>query len=101
MFLPGCAVLKEGSADFTNAREGMRSPLARKLFGIDGVQSVFFGADFVTVRKSEDKDWASLLLLTPFMLYETTLICHQTRPAECQNEQFEDFFRFLDCGRPC
>jgi Scaffold protein Nfu/NifU N terminal len=27
----------------------MDSPLAQRLFGIDGVASVFFGSDFVTV----------------------------------------------------
>jgi hypothetical protein len=36
MFLPGRTVLTAGSADFPTARDGMRSPLARKLFGIDG-----------------------------------------------------------------
>lgn len=36
MFLPGGKVMEEGSADFSSAREAMRSPLAKKLFGIDG-----------------------------------------------------------------
>ena len=36
MFLPGRTVLAAGSVDFPTARDGMRSPLARKLFGIDG-----------------------------------------------------------------
>jgi Fe-S cluster biogenesis protein NfuA len=60
MFLPGRAVLPSGSADFPTAREGMRSPLARKLFSIDGVVSVFFGSDFVTVRKAESSEWPLL-----------------------------------------
>lgn len=60
MFLPGKPVLENGSIDYPTRREGMKSPLARKLFSIDGVQSVFFGNDFVTVRKSEDHDWALL-----------------------------------------
>lgn len=60
MFLPGRTVLPSGSVDFPSAREGLRSPLARKLFGINGVASVFFGTDFVTVRKAEDADWALL-----------------------------------------
>ena len=38
----------------------MASPLARKLFGIDGVTLVFFGADFVTVTKSDDYEWQVL-----------------------------------------
>lgn len=35
----------------------MQSPLAKKLFQIDGVTNVFFGSDFVTVTKSEDYTW--------------------------------------------
>jgi Fe-S cluster biogenesis protein NfuA len=38
----------------------MASPLAKRLFLIDGVTQVFFGADFVTVTKSEDYGWAVL-----------------------------------------
>lgn len=28
----------------------MASPLAKRLFGIDGVSGAFFGSDFITVR---------------------------------------------------
>ena len=42
---------------FTSARESMKSPLAKKLFQIDGVTNVFFGSDFVTVTKSDDYTW--------------------------------------------
>lgn len=38
----------------------MVSPLAKRLFTIDGVQGIFFGADFVTVTKSDDTPWAVL-----------------------------------------
>lgn len=50
-------VLQAGSMQFGNARESMKSPLAKKLFQIDGVTSVFFGSDFVTVTKSDDYTW--------------------------------------------
>lgn len=36
------------------------SPLAARLFGIDGVVGVFFAANFVTVTKREDVDWTDL-----------------------------------------
>ena len=42
---------------FANARESMKSPLAKKLFQVDGVTNVFFGSDFVTVTKSDDYTW--------------------------------------------
>jgi Fe-S cluster biogenesis protein NfuA len=58
-FLPGRAVLKEGAADFPTADAAQRSPLAARLFAIDGVAGVMLGTDFVTVTKAGG-DWASL-----------------------------------------
>ena len=52
--------MQSGSANFASAREAMKSPLARKIFGTDGVKQVFFGSDFVTVTKDEDFKWAVL-----------------------------------------
>jgi len=34
------------------------SPLAAQLMNIDGVTSVFYGADFITVTKAGDANWA-------------------------------------------
>ncbi|MCE9648164.1 MAG: NifU family protein [Parvibaculum sp.] len=52
-FLPGREVLGEGHvADFPNEEAARRSPLAMRLFGVEGVSGVFFGSDFVTVTKS-------------------------------------------------
>ncbi len=64
-FLPGRDVLGSGTANFPDIEEARRSPLAERLFTIDGVTGVFFGADFVTVSKREDKDW---YLLKPAVL---------------------------------
>ncbi|KAG5928198.1 hypothetical protein E4U42_001138 [Claviceps africana] len=36
------------------------SPLAAKLMNIDGVTSVFYGADFITVTKAGDANWAHI-----------------------------------------
>nr|CAD1816935.1 unnamed protein product [Ananas comosus var. bracteatus] len=44
MFYPGKPVMEVGSADFPNARTAMNSPLAKSLFGIDGVTRVFLGS---------------------------------------------------------
>ncbi|XP_076931719.1 nifU-like protein 4, mitochondrial [Bidens hawaiensis] len=35
----------------------LNSPLAKALYGIDGITRVFFGSDFITVTKSEDASW--------------------------------------------
>ncbi|MCK9993773.1 MAG: hypothetical protein Dbin4_02293 [Alphaproteobacteria bacterium] len=58
-FIPGCAVLAEGAADFPNAASAAASPLALRLFEITGVTGIFLGADFITVTKS-DGEWHHL-----------------------------------------
>lgn len=59
-FLPGRILMKEGTAQFDSQEDASKSPLAMKLFEIDGVKSVFFGADFITVSKDEKQEWAVL-----------------------------------------
>ena len=51
---------QSGSAHFDTPREGMASPLAKRLFAIEGVTGVFYGSDFVTVTKAEDQVWSML-----------------------------------------
>ncbi len=64
-FLPGCEVAGATTADFTAPAAAGRSPLAERLFAIDGLTGVFLGADFVTVTKAENKEW---YLLKPAVL---------------------------------
>ena len=59
-FLPGRDVMSRGVADFTDAGAAEASPLARKLFAIEGVTGVFLGTDFITVTKAEGQDWYML-----------------------------------------
>ncbi|WGW04071.1 NifU family protein [Tropicibacter oceani] len=59
-FLPGQTVLEMGTADFPTADAAGSSPLAQRLFSVDGVTAVFFGTDFVTVTKAETIDWDHL-----------------------------------------
>lgn len=56
-FLPGKAVVGSGTANFADSSEAGRSPLATRLFAIEGVAGVFLGSDFVTVTKSDDREW--------------------------------------------
>ena len=56
-FLPGCPVMESKTANFTDAQAAQRSPLATALFGVDGISGVFLGSDFITVTKTDDKDW--------------------------------------------
>ncbi|HYB09374.1 MAG TPA: NifU family protein [Alphaproteobacteria bacterium] len=59
-FLPGREIMSSGTADFPSAEAAGRSPLAERLFQIDGVTGVFLGSDFVTVTKGEDRNWQVL-----------------------------------------
>ena len=45
--------------EFTDRSQAARSPLAERLFDVDGVSGVFYGSDFVTVTK-DDGDWQHL-----------------------------------------
>ncbi len=65
-FLPGREVT--GAAppvDFPNDEAAQASPLAAALFAVDGVTSVFFGADYIVVSKQDGLEW---LLVKPALL---------------------------------
>ncbi len=56
-FLPGQTVLEAGTADFPSAEAAEKSPLASRVFAVEGVTGVFFGNDFVTVTKQDAVNW--------------------------------------------
>jgi Fe-S cluster biogenesis protein NfuA len=59
-FLPGREVMASGNANFVTADDAGPSPLAQRLFEVEGVTGVFLGADFITVTKEEELDWFRL-----------------------------------------
>ncbi|KAJ2380969.1 hypothetical protein H4S02_006433, partial [Coemansia sp. RSA 2611] len=62
-FIPGVPVLGSGSmrtVEYTTPREALKSPLATRLFAIEGVRGIMYGGDFVTVRKHTDYPWQLL-----------------------------------------
>jgi Fe-S cluster biogenesis protein NfuA len=58
-FLPGRPVLDLGTLEFLDPAESKGSPLAARLFEIEGVKGVFFGPDFISVTKG-DSEWQHL-----------------------------------------
>jgi Fe-S cluster biogenesis protein NfuA len=56
-FIPGKTVLGDGTVDFRDKSEATTSPLAQRLFDVDGVAGVFLGSDFISVTKSEADEW--------------------------------------------
>ncbi|KAI8293185.1 hypothetical protein K4K59_005873 [Colletotrichum sp. SAR11_240] len=67
-FLPNHRILPETISspfiEYMNPRSTIAppypSPLAAQLMNIDGVTSVFYGADFITVTKAADANWAHI-----------------------------------------
>lgn len=65
-FLPNHPILPPGLSspflEYLNPRATLApphpSPLAAQLMNIDGITSVFYGADFITVTKAADANWA-------------------------------------------
>ena len=56
-FLPGRTVTKEGTIFYQSESEAINSPFAKRMFAVDGVNSVFFGSDFITITKNDSLDW--------------------------------------------
>lgn len=56
-FLPGQTVMGAGTADFPSPGTAGESPLATRVFAVNGVAGVFLGNDFVTVTKAEATEW--------------------------------------------
>ena len=59
-FIPGEIILKTGTADFSNKEVASVSPLALRLFEIDGVSRVFLATDFISVTKDPQFHWNNL-----------------------------------------
>lgn len=75
-FLPSIDILRgpNETREYLNGREAAKtSPLAVKLFAVDGVKSVMFGGNFITIEKRPNsKDWPLLkpeifLILTEYL----------------------------------
>ncbi|MEO0542332.1 MAG: NifU family protein [Pseudomonadota bacterium] len=95
-FLPGRIVMDMGTADFREMSESEgKSLLATRLFGVDGVEGVFFGYDFVTITKSDAFDWAHLkpAILAGLMEHFTAnLPVMDTADAVTTDDEGDEFF---------
>jgi Fe-S cluster biogenesis protein NfuA len=99
-FLPGRTVLGDGTLDLRDANAAAGSPLAARLFAIDGVNGVFFGQDFITVTKREG-EWAHLkpailgAIMEHFLSGEPILRDGQSGAADSDGDEF---FEDKDAG---
>ena len=59
-FLPGKTVMTQGTQFYQDESSAGNSLLAQKLFQINGVESVLYGEDFITISKNEASNWTLL-----------------------------------------
>ena len=59
-FLPGKKVSEVGPIEFLKDDKNIKVSLANKILSLKGTVMVFFGADFITVKKEKDLNWENL-----------------------------------------
>jgi len=59
-FLPGKKVSEVGSLEFSKNDKNIKIPLANKILALEGTLMVFFGEDFITVKKEKNLNWDDL-----------------------------------------
>ena len=59
-FLPGKKVSEVGPIEFLKNDKSIKIPLANKILSLEGTVMVFFGEDFITVKKEKDLNWDDL-----------------------------------------
>ena len=59
-FLPGKIVSEVGPVEFVKNEKKTKIPLADKILSLKGTVMVFFGEDFITVKKEKDLNWSEL-----------------------------------------
>ena len=52
-FIPGKKVSEIGPVEFLKNEKNLKVPLAKKILSLDGTVMVFFGEDFITVKKEK------------------------------------------------
>ena len=59
-FLPGKKVSEVGPIEFLKNDKNIKVPLASKILSIEGTSMIFFGEDFITVKKDKNLSWEDL-----------------------------------------
>ena len=59
-FLPGKKVSEVGPVEFLKSDKSITVSLANKILSLEGTVMVFFGEDFITVKKEKNLNWNDL-----------------------------------------
>jgi len=106
-FLPGREVIAKGVVDFTDPEQTQGSPLARRVFAVEGVTGVFLGTDFVTVTKAAGEDWYALkpavlgAIMEHFLSGDPVLepdagLAEEAAPADDEDELVKQIRELID-----
>ena len=93
-FIPGKTVLGDGTVDYRSKAEAAASPLAARLFDVDGVTGVFLGSDFISVTKGE-AEWPHIkpailgAIMEHYMSGAPVIGSGRARPDEDVDEQYD------------
>ncbi|GAB5378366.1 MAG: NifU family protein [Acuticoccus sp.] len=94
-FLPGQPVMAAGVLELRAPDEAAGSPLARRLFAVDGVSGVFLGSDFISVSK-DDTPWEHLkpailgAIMEHYLSGDPVVDDPDAAPAEEAGEEFDE-----------
>jgi Fe-S cluster biogenesis protein NfuA len=99
-FIPGRTVLDGGTMEFASRESAARSPLAERLFEIEGVTGVFYGSDFITVTK-KDGEWqhlkpAILGAIMEHYMSGAPLLSESSAPSDDELDEEGEFYSEAD-----
>jgi len=94
-FIPGRTVMERGVLDFRDPGEADSSPLARRLFAVDGVGGVFLGYDFISVTR-DGTPWEHLkpailgAIMEHYLSGDPVVDDPDAAPPESEGEEFDE-----------
>ena len=73
-FFPPVPLLKQGNAEFVDAKSIRKSPLAEHIFDLGGIASLFMTSDMISITKQPTANWEELkpLIMAEIMDYLST-----------------------------
>lgn len=93
-FLMEIEVMPEGTLVLNKDDDTKVAPIAKDLFSIDGVESLFFGRDFISITKNSESDWQIIktFAVAAIMDFRTSgmpLINHKKIASNNQNSEID------------
>ncbi|MEM9223605.1 MAG: NifU family protein [Pseudomonadota bacterium] len=94
-FIPGQTVMERGVVDYRTVDEALPSPLAQRLFAVEGVTGVFLGYDFISVSK-DGTPWEHLkpavlgAIMEHYLSGDPVMADPNAEPEDTGEEEFDE-----------